>query len=209
MGNYIVTIARQYGSGGREVGHRLSELTGYSFYDRQMITLTAEQSGLSVDALTNADETAANSFLYAIAMATSSAAQNRGIDVMNLPLNDRLFVIQSEIIKKRSSEDNGSIFVGRCADYVLNDHPNLVRVFIKAPFDVRVQTVMKQHDIDQAKAESMIVKADKRRANYYNYYTGEKWGRIDRYDLVISTDRIGVEGAAEMIREYLNQLDKQ
>ncbi len=207
MGPYLVTIARQYGSGGREVGHKLAELTGYTFYDRQMITLAAEKSGLSVDALSHADETAANSFLYS--MVTSSAAYNRGLDAVHLPLNDRLFVLQSQIIKEHSDDGNGSIFVGRCADYVLNGRPNLVRVFIEAPFETRVATVMERHGLDKDEAESLVVKTDKRRANYYNYYTGEKWGKVDRYDLVVSTGRIGVDGAAAMIRHYLDELDKQ
>ncbi len=204
MKNYIVTIARQYGSGGREVGQKLAELTGYKFYDKEMITLAAQKSGLSTDALQHVDEKAANSLLYTLAL--GSSMYNHGIDRVNLPINDKLFVVQSEIIKELASSGEGAIIVGRCADYVLAGRENLVRVYISADFDKRVATVMERHNLTQNQARDTIVKTDKRRANYYSYYTGEKWGKADKYDLVISTDKVGIEGAAKMISDYLTMI---
>ncbi len=204
MKNYIVTIARQYGSGGREVGQKLAELTGYKFYDKEMITLAAQKSGLSSDALQHVDEKAANSLLYTLAL--GSSMYNHGIDRVNLPINDKLFVVQSEIIKELASSGEGAIIVGRCADYVLAGRENLVRVYISADFDKRVAKVMERHNLTQNQARDTIVKTDKRRANYYSYYTGEKWGKADKYDLVISTDRVGIEGAAKMIADYLEMI---
>ncbi len=204
MKNYIVTIARQYGSGGREVGQKLAELTGYKFYDKEMITLAAQKSGLSSDALQHVDEKAANSLLYTLAL--GSSMYNHGIDRVNLPINDKLFVVQSEIIKELASSGEGAIIVGRCADYVLAGRENLVRVYISADFDKRVAKVMERHSLTQNQARDTIVKTDKRRANYYSYYTGEKWGKADKYDLVISTDRVGIEGAAKMIADYLEMI---
>ncbi len=204
MKNYIVTIARQYGSGGREVGQKLAELTGYKFYDKEMITLAAQKSGLSSDALQHVDEKAANSLLYTLAL--GSSMYNHGIDRVNLPINDKLFVVQSEIIKELASSGEGAIIVGRCADYVLAGRDNLVRVYISADFDKRVSKVMERHSLTQNQARDLIVKTDKRRANYYSYYTGEKWGKADKYDLVISTDRVGIEGAAKMISDYLEMI---
>lgn len=206
MKNYIVTIARQYGSGGREVGQKLSELTGLPFYDRNLITMAAQKSGLSTDALHTVDEKAANSLLYTLAL--GSSVYNHGIEHVNLPINDKLFVIQSEIIKELAAGGEGAIVVGRCADYVLAGRENLVRVFLSADFDVRVKTVMERHGLNEAQAKDRIVKTDKRRANYYSYYTGEKWGKVDKYDLAISTDKIGVDGAAGMIADYLKRLDR-
>ena len=205
MKNYLVTIARQYGSGGREVGHCLSELTGFRFYDKDLIILAAQKSGLSTETLSGVDEKAANSLLYTLTM--GSSMYNHGIERVNLPINDKLFVVQSEIIKELAAEEEGAIIVGRCADYVLAGRENLVRVFISADFDARVETVCKRHDLTAAQAKDLIVKTDKRRANYYSYYTGEKWGKADKYDLVVSTDRIGVDGAAKMIYDYLNMLE--
>lgn len=205
MKNYIVTIARQYGSGGREVGQKLSEVTGYKFYDKDLITLAAQKSGLSTDALHTVDEKAASSLLYTLAL--GSSVYNHGIENVNLPINDKLFVVQSEIIKELSCGNEGAIIVGRCADYVLAGKPNLVKVFISAEFDHRVQEVMKRHDLSESQAKDLIIKTDKRRANYYSYYTGEKWGKADKYDLVISTDKIGTDGAAKLIAEYLKMLE--
>ncbi|MBQ3708743.1 MAG: cytidylate kinase-like family protein [Clostridia bacterium] len=204
MANCIVTIARQYGSGGREVGRLLSERTGWKFYDKDLITLAAQKSGLSSEALRNVDEKAANSLLYTLAL--GSSIYNHGLERVNLPINDRLFVVQSEIIKDLAATGEGAIIVGRCADYVLAGRDNLVRVYITADFDSRVKTVMERHELTEAAAKDLIVKTDKRRANYYSYYTGEKWGRADKYDLVISTDRIGIDGAASLIADYIAKL---
>lgn len=204
MKNYIVTIARQFGSGGKDVGHKLSEITGYKFYDKDLITLAAQKSGLSSDALHTVDEKAANSLLYTLAL--GSSAYNHGIENVNLPINDKLFVVQSEIIKELADGNEGAIIVGRCADYVLADRPNLVRIFITADFDHRVETIMNEEGISQQKAKDLIIKTDKRRSNYYSYYTGEKWGKADKYDLVVSTDRVGIEGAAKIIADYIAML---
>ena len=143
MGNYLVTIARQYGSGGREVGRRLAALTEVPFYDNEMITLAAEKSGLDSDVLAGADEKAANSLLYTLAVGSSPFS--RGMGHLNVPLNDRLFLLQSEIIRELASDGKGAVIVGRCADYVLSGKPNLVRVFVCAPFDYRVKAVMERH----------------------------------------------------------------
>ena len=207
MKNYIVTIARQYGSGGREVGHKVAELSGYKFYDKNLITLAAQKSGLSTEALSTADEKAANSLLYTLALGSSS--YNNGFHSVNLPLNDRLFVIQSEIIKELAAGDEGAVIVGRCADYVLSGNESLVSVFICNDFDLRVKEVMKRHDLTESQAKDLIVKTDKRRANYYSYYTGEKWGKIDRYDLVISTAKIGEDGAAKIICDFVKKLQEK
>jgi cytidylate kinase len=207
MSNYVVTIARQYGSGGREVGRLLSERTGLRFYDKDLITMAAQKSGMSSEALQKADEKAANSLLYTLAL--GSSIYNHGVEHVNLPINDRLFVVQSEIIKELANSGEGAIIVGRCADYVLAGMENLVRVYITADFDIRVKAVMERHELSQNAARDLIVKTDKRRANYYSYYTGEKWGRADKYDLVISTDRVGLDGAASIIQSYIEAVERK
>jgi len=186
------------------VGNKLAELTGYKFYDKDLITMSAQKSGLSTEALNLADEKAANSLLYTLAL--GSSMYHHGIDHMNMPINDRLFVLQSDIIKEVASMDEGAIIVGRCADYVLAENPRLIRIFIYSDFDERVQNVMKKHELSQSAAKDLVIKTDKRRSNYYSYYTGEKWGKIDRYDLAVSTAKLGIEGTAEMIAEYLKRL---
>jgi len=201
MKNAIITIARQYGSGGREVGQKLAELTGYTFYDKDLITMAAQKSGLNHAVLDAADEKAANSLLYTLAMGSSS--YHHGVSNLHVPLNDKLFTVQSEIIRDLAKEDKGAIIVGRCADYVLANHTNLLRVFVSADFDKRVQNIMELHSLTESQARDLIIKTDKRRANYYNYYTGGKWAKLENYDLVISTDKTGIDGAAKLIHMYL------
>lgn len=204
MKNYIVTIAREYGSGGRECGKKLAELTGYKFYDKDLITLAAQKSGMSTDALNSVDEKAASSLLYTLAL--GSSIYNSGMGSVNLPINDKLFVVQSQIIKDIANSGEGAIIVGRCADYVLSERDNVVKVYITSDFDTRVNTVMKRHDLTQSQARDLIIKTDKRRSNYYSYYTGEKWGKADKYDIVVSTARIGIDGAAGLIADYIKML---
>ena len=204
MKNYIVTIAREYGSGGRECGKKLAELTGYKFYDKDLITLAAQKSGMTTDALNSVDEKAASSLLYTLAL--GSSIYNSGMGSVNLPINDKLFVVQSQIIKDIANSGEGAIIVGRCADYVLSERDNVVKVYITSDFDTRVNTVMKRHDLTQSQARDLIIKTDKRRSNYYSYYTGEKWGKADKYDVVVSTARIGIDGAAGLIADYIKML---
>lgn len=204
MKNYIVTIAREYGSGGRECGKKLAELTGYKFYDKDLITLAAQKSGMSTDTLNSVDEKAASSLLYTLAL--GSSMYNSGMGSINLPINDKLFVVQSQIIKDIADSGDGAIIVGRCADYVLSERENVVKIYITADFDARVQTVMSRHEMTQAQARDLIIKTDKRRSNYYSYYTGEKWGKADKYDLVVSTSKVGIDGAAKLISDYIEML---
>lgn len=204
MKNYIVTIAREYGSGGRECGKKLAELTGYKFYDKDLITLAAQKSGMSTDALNSVDEKAASSLLYTLAL--GSSIYNNGIGNLNLPINDKLFVVQSQIIKDIADSGEGAIIVGRCADYVLSERQNVVKVYITSDFDTRVESVMQRHELTHSQAKDLIIKTDKRRSNYYSYYTGGKWGKADKYDIVVSTAKVGIDGAAQLIADYLKML---
>lgn len=197
--NTIITIARQFGSGGREIGHRIAEILGVKCYDRDLITLAAEKSGLSEEALHHADEKAASSLLYTLVM--SSNMYHSNVDRFNVPINDKLFCVQSEIIREIAQEES-CVIVGRCADYILAEHPKLVRVYLYSDFENRVKKICAEESITEADARDKIVKTDKRRANYYNYYSGQKWGKVDNYDLALSTDKLGVEGTARFIVEY-------
>ena len=159
---------------------------------------------MSTDALNSVDEKAASSLLYTLAL--GSSIYNSGMGSVNLPINDKLFVVQSQIIKDIANSGEGAIIVGRCADYVLSERDNVVKVYITSDFDTRVNTVMKRHDLTQSQARDLIIKTDKRRSNYYSYYTGEKWGKADKYDVVVSTARIGIDGAAGLIADYIKML---
>ena len=197
--NTIITIARQFGSGGREIGHKIAEILGVKCYDRDLITLAAEKSGLSEEALNHADEKAASSLLYTLVM--SSNMYHSNVDHFNVPINDKLFCVQSEIIRE-IAQNESCVIVGRCADYVLSEHPRVVREFLYSDFENRVKRICEEESISEADARERIIKTDKRRANYYNYYSGQKWGKVDNYDLALATDKLGQEGTARFIVEY-------
>ncbi|MBR4933549.1 MAG: cytidylate kinase-like family protein, partial [Clostridia bacterium] len=125
-------------------------------------------------------------------------------DNINVPLNDKLYIVQSNIIKDIHNSGEGAVIVGRCADYVLAEKENVLKVFISADFDNRVEAVSIRSAVTEAKAKDMVIKTDKRRANYYNYYTGKKWGKIENYDLVINSTKSGVDGAVRVIKAMID-----
>ena len=126
----------------------------------------------------------------------------------DLPLNDQLYIIQHKIIREKSESEN-FVVVGRCADYVLKDNPNVVKVYIYADIASRIKRAVARHDIEPARAKQAILKADKGRANYYSFYSGQKWGQVDNYDLCINTTNLSTDRAAELIVDYIGILDKK
>ena len=201
--NIIVTIARQCGSGGREIGELLSKRLGMVYHDKSLINLAAEKSGMNPEILKNADERATPSFLYSIAVgAIGMVPFSHGMPY-DTPINDKLFVLQSEIIEDEAKK-YPCVFVGRCADFVLREHKKLVRVFVYASPEKRMERVAEANKVELGEAKSLMTKIDKKRASYYNYYTSQKWGRSENYDLMIDTTKIGVEGAVRLIEEYVN-----
>ncbi len=206
--NIIVTIARQVGSGGREVGELLAKELGFEYHDKSLINLAAEKSGISHDVLKNTDEKATPSFLYSIAMGGMGMVPFSHGMPYDTPVNDRLFVLQSGIIEELAKA-NSCVFIGRCADFVLRDFPNVVKVFVYADPERRAQVIAQRNQISIGEAKNLSVKLDKKRASYYGYYTSRKWGRSENYDLMIDTTRIGTEGAVKIIKEYVNHIKEE
>ena len=205
-----ITIGRQFGSGGREIGVRVGELLGIKVYDKELLTMAAEKKGISPDYLRRVDEKAASSLLYTLAMGSSLySARHLGVDV---PINDQLFITQNEVIREVAEADS-AIFVGRCADYVLRNHPHRLSFFIYSDYESRVHRVMERHECKRSEAESMINKTDKKRINYYNFYTGKKWGKFENYHMSLDSSLLGVEGTAQMIAQlvkiYLSETDEE
>lgn len=194
----IITIARQYGSRGREIGKRVAELCGAKFFDNNLITLAAEKTGISSDRLAGADEKVPNSILYTLATGSSMFANTVSPPVQ--PINDKLFFVQSDIIRELAQKTS-AVFVGRCADSVLEKTPHLFRVFLYAGFENRVIEVQKRHGLTSSEAKSIVVKTDRHRANYYNYYTGRKWGKPENYDMMLCTDALSTDQAAKIIAQ--------
>ena len=203
-GYFSITIARQYGSGGREVGERVAELLGCKTYGRELISLAAEAGKMSEAALSRADEVAAGSLLYTLAMG-STAFGLQHVAGHQMPLNDNLFCLQSEEIRRLAASGD-AVFIGRCADYVLRDDLRVLRVFVYANEECRIRRIMERHDLPKNKAEDMMRKVDHRRATYYNFYTGQKWGRFDNYALAINSSVFGIEDTAKMIADMAESL---
>ncbi len=200
----IITIARQYGSGGREIGERVSELLDVPLYDKEIITRAASKSDISETVISRADESAANSLLYTLAMGSNMmGAAHFGY---KMPLNDKLFILQSDIIREYANAGS-CVIIGRCADYVLRDEKNILRLFIYSDFDHRQERVRARHpELKPSQIPDVINKTDKRRSSYYNFYTGNRWGRYDNYDLAINSSTLGIDGTAEIIAAYAKML---
>ena len=197
----IIALGRQFGSGGREIGALLAKKMGVPFYDRELIALAAQKSGISPEVFANIDETATNSLLYALSTGAYMFSHHFSPS-SDLPLNDKLYVLQNDLIND-VVKDGACVIVGRCADYILKDDPNLISVFIHAPTEVRVRRIAEKENISDTKARERILKTDKKRANYYNFYTDKVWGDISNYEISLDSSRLGPEGTAEILLKYV------
>ncbi|MEG0314806.1 MAG: cytidylate kinase-like family protein [Erysipelotrichaceae bacterium] len=198
MKKIIYCIGRQYGSAGKDIGKQLSQKLNIPFYDKELLVLAAKESGIDTDLFEKCDEKVDFSYYYLNAIGYTIGSNMAGL--ADVSLNDRLFVIQSKIIEDIA--DKGScVIVGRCADYILRDNPNAVSVFIHADIDDRINRVKDVYKEESRDFENLIAKTDKRRTNYYNYYTDRKWARADSYDLTISSSKFGIDGAVELLMD--------
>lgn len=201
----IITIARQYGSGGREIGEKVAARLGIPLYDKEIIADAAAKGNLDENVLKTADETAVNSLLYTLAMGSNVLGTSMHFGY-KMPLNDKLFILQSDVIKEYARESS-CVVIGRCGDYVLRDEKPLLRVFIYGDLDHRQQRVKERHpEVKPSQVIDIINKTDKRRASYYNFYTGNKWGKYDNYDLAINSSTLGIDGTAEIIYTYAKHM---
>lgn len=198
-----VTISRQFGSGGHEIGELLSKKLGVSFIDREIIAETAEKSGISEELIQAFDEKPTKSFLYSLVLGLNRKKPES--DEYDLPLPQQIFLAERNTIQA-ISEEKSAVFVGRCADYALRDTPERIRVFIYAPFETRVRRIMERRNIDEDKAAELIRKVDKERSGYYNYYTGQKWGRPENYDLCIDSSLYGISGTVDIMNYIICEL---
>ena len=201
----IITIARQFGSGGREIGEKIAQALGFPLIDKELIKDAASSGELNEDIIRSADESAANSLLYTLAMGSNVLGTTIHFGY-KMPLNDKLCILQSEAIKKYAAEGS-CVIIGRCADYVLREEENLFRIFIYGDIDHREARVLERHpEIKKSQVIDIISKTDKRRASYYNFYTGNKWGKFDNYDMAINSSTFGVDETARIITAAIQRL---
>lgn len=201
--NTIITIGRQFASGGRDIGEIIAKDFGIKMYDKEMLARAAKESGICEELFETHDEKPTNSFLYSLVMDTYSMGYT-GSTYTDMPINHKVFLAQFDAIKKIANE-GPCVLVGRCADYALENYDNVVSVFIHADMDSRIRRVAKLLDLPDNKAKDMINKTDKKRASYYNYYTNKRWGDADSYELCLNSSELGIEGTAKMIEQYVLQ----
>ncbi len=202
----VITISRQLGSNGKLIGKLIAEKLGYRFFDKKSIADIGKANGLNASLFEGIDEKPTNSFLYALVMGVQSG---KGLyyqynDVLN---GDNVFRIQADIIKE-IAEGGDCVIMGRCADYILRNREDLVKFFIYADSAVRIKNITERDGVSEKEACSAISKADKRRANYYNFYTNHSWGSVENYDLALNVTDMTKETAAELLLDYLKLRNK-
>ena len=194
--NLIITIGREYGTGGREIGQKLALRLGVPFYDRELITRAAKKNGFDEKLFEQLDKRATNSFLYSLTMFGS-------VGLNGMSLTDQLYLAQSNIIREMA-EDSSCVIVGRCAEYVLKDYDNVLSVFIHAPHEYCMEQAAKKQSMGSKELERYIQKIDKHRADYHKYYTGLDWTDARNYDLCLDSSKLGFERCVQEIMSYIN-----
>ena len=204
--NSVITISREFGSGGREIGKRLSEKLDVPFYDKELLELASKESGICRELFDRNDEAYTNSFLYSLVMGSYPVSADGRISP-EMPMNQRIFLAQFETIKNIAKQ-GPCVIVGRCADYVLKNEKNVINFFITGNTAEKKRRILERYDIEKNKVEDFIKKTDKRRASYYNYYTDMKWGEARNFDLCINTSKTGIDGAVELMTAYIGIKEK-
>ena len=196
--NTIITIGRQFGSGGHKIGNMLSERLDIPLYDYNLIRMAARELNVTDEAARQVDETILGRFLSAYVVGTGDYTAFMTDDVYGVPLSDRMYNVQTEIIKKLA--DRGPcIFVGRCADYILGDYSNMINTFIYAYKDDRINRIMKLYNLNEKQAKDRIKKVDKERKLYYEAHTGREWGTIESHEILLNASLTGIDGAVEIL----------
>lgn len=198
--NLVITIGRQCGSKGRLIGQELAKAMGVKCYDKELLSKAAKESGLCEELFETHDEKPTSSFLYSLVMDTYSLGYTTSA-YMDMPINHKIFLAQFDAIKKLAEEES-CVIVGRCGDYALADYPGLVSVFITGDESDKLAYLKELYDTSESKAKDIMVKTDKKRASYYNYYASKKWGDARSYNLCINSSATGVDGAVHIIQEF-------
>lgn len=203
---FAITIGREFGSGGKEIGEVVAALLGINFYDKKLIEIASQKSGIDKELFEKADESKSFSLVGGLLGLRSSFVDE--IPSGYFLSNESLFQIQSDVIRDLASESS-ALFVGRCADYVLTECTTCFNIFITAPIEDKIARVCSRTDLSPEKANSLIEKIDKKRAAYYNYFSNKKWGEIHSYDFCINSSVLGINGTSEIIVQLAKELQQQ
>lgn len=203
----VITISREFGSGGHAIGKALAQKLGIPFYDKELLGVAAKRSGICEDLFVKHDESYSGSLLYSLVMGTYTPSSDGRLTSGEMPLNHKIFLAQFEAIKTLAQEP--CVIVGRCADYVLRDNPNVVNFFVTGNIIEKKKRILERYDIEKNKVEDFIRKTDKRRASYFNFYTDLKWGEAKNYDLCINSSKTGIDGAVEIMKRYIDMKEEK
>ena len=199
MAKKIITITRQYGSGGREIGETLAKRLGISFWDNKLLDVAAKDSGIHKTHFEESDERRTNSFLYLL-----STTYGQG----GVPFDDALFFAQLNAIQKIASKES-CLIIGRCADYALRDFNNVVNIYITAPLEDRINRAINAYGIGEKHAAEYVKRMDKQRISYYNYYTDKRWGVPENYELCLDSSALGIEGSVDLLEDFIKKYFKE
>lgn len=194
----IITIGREFGAEGHEIGKELAERIGFTLYDKDMLAIAAEKSGIDINVLAPADES-----YYGHALSPYLT-----IGRLDKSMGDKLFQLQTDIIHDLAAKGS-CIIVGRLADYILKDNPNCIKVFVYAPFEKRVEIIKNKHDISEAQAKKLVKKMDAARREYYTYYSDRKWDRKEGKDILLNRDAFGIDGCVDILEAMVRSRDPE
>lgn len=194
---FVIAVSRQYGSGGHEIGRKLAERLGVKFYDKELLAKIAQDSGMSKSLVEYYDEMPSKSLLFSLAMDAYP------MSFTEVPINQKVFQAQVETIRK-IAEEGSCVIIGRCADSILSDDPNMISVFIHADMDSKIARVKDRDGLSEDKARERITKTDKKRASFYNFYSLDKrWGDVNSHDLTLDSGKLGINSSVELLYQYI------
>lgn len=204
MANKIITIEREYASGGREIGKKVAEELGIPFYNREILEMAAERCSVSPEYLENAEEAAPKSFLYSLML---SSNPTRSVEE-NLPLSDKIYIIESQIIQEIAKKSS-CVIVGRCANYILSDTEDVFSVFIYSNKEARIKRAVEQYGVDKKKALGILKKFDKRRETFYSINTGGNWYDKENYAMCLNSGALGIDFCSKLILDAVKESEKK
>ena len=197
--NAIICISRECGSGGRDLGDRIGEMLGIPVYGKELISKVAKKSDMSEEYVKNHEENPSYSHILGVPIGHPAL----GVQYDGIMTPEKLFLVQTEVIKEIAREEKSCVFVGRCADIILQGRDNLYSFFVHAPREYRIERIMETENLSRREAKKKVKQIDWERSSYHDYYTGIKWGHPSNYDLVINMAKSGIDRAASVIIEYI------
>lgn len=201
MSNFIITIGREYGSGGKEIGEKVAAKLGFNFYNKNLITEAAKKTGINEEILKNVNEKQKESFWYTLAMGMISSSDNIN-SLAEIPSDEKMIIEQFKTIEEIAETEN-CVIVGRCSNHILKNRKNVINIFIYAPLENKIERISRLYNLDKKEAEEQIMQVEKERRSYYNYFTNGEWGSKNDYDLCIDSSKLETYEIVNFICDYI------